>query len=180
MFSSGTTGTPKCIVHGIGGTLLQHVKEHRLHTNIRPKDTVFYFTTCGWMMWNWLVSVLASQACMVLYEGNPTFPGPERLWNLAETENITVFGISAKYIDAIKNSRFEPIYHLDLANLRIILSTGSPLSSDGFEFVYRSIKKNVQLCSISGGTDMYLVCPRLPNSEGNSWTVTNTWTRNAN
>jgi len=154
LYSSGTTGAPKCIVHGSGGTLIQHIKEHRLHTNLRAGDVLFYFTTCGWMMWNWLVSGLASKASLVLYEGNPAYPGPDRLWRLAESEGINVFGTSAKYIDAIRNSGFVPAHQTDLSKLRSILSTGSPLSSDGFAFVYQSIKPDVQLCSISGGTDI--------------------------
>ena len=166
LYSSGTTGAPKCIVHGIGGTLIQHIKEHRLHTNLRAGDTLFYFTTCGWMMWNWLVSGLASQARIVLYEGNPAFPGPDRLWQLAESEQINIFGTSAKYIDAIKNSGYRPAQHVELPALHSILSTGSPLSSDGFAFVYDAIKPDVQLCSISGGTDIVscfvLGCPVQP------------------
>ena len=166
LYSSGTTGAPKCIVHGIGGTLIQHIKEHRLHTNLTTGDTFFYFTTCGWMMWNWLVSGLASRAHILLYDGNPAYPGPDRLWRLAESENISVFGTSAKYIDAIKNSGFLPADNVNLSSLRSILSTGSPLSSDGFAFVYEAIKPDVQLCSISGGTDIVscfvLGCPVQP------------------
>ena len=166
LYSSGTTGAPKCIVHGIGGTLIQHIKEHRLHTNIKAGDRFFYFTTCGWMMWNWLVSGLASKAHILLYEGNPAYPGPDRLWRLAEREKISFFGTSAKYIDSIKNSGFLPIDNVDLCSLRSILSTGSPLSSDGFAFVYEAIKPDVQLCSISGGTDIVscfvLGCPVQP------------------
>ena len=166
LYSSGTTGAPKCIVHGIGGTLIQHIKEHRLHTNVKAGDRLFYFTTCGWMMWNWLVSGLASKAHILLYEGNPAYPGPDRLWRLAEREKISIFGTSAKYIDSIKNSGFLPADNVDLSSLRSILSTGSPLSSDGFAFVYDAIKPDVQLCSISGGTDIVscfvLGCPVEP------------------
>lgn len=154
LYSSGTTGAPKCIVHGAGGTMLQHIKEHRLHSNVKAGDNVFYFTTCGWMMWNWLVSALMMKATIVLYEGNPFFPGPERLWQIAENEKLNVFGTSAKYIDAVSNAGYHPAQSVDLGALRTILSTGSPLSSDGFDFVYKSIKHDVQLCSISGGTDI--------------------------
>ena len=154
LYSSGTTGAPKCIVHGTGGTMLQHIKEYRLHSNVKAGDNVFYFTTCGWMMWNWLVSALMMKATIVLYEGNPFYPGPERLWQMAETEKLTLFGTSAKYIDAVRNAEYYPAQSVDLSPLRTLLSTGSPLSSDGFDFVYQSIKHDVQLCSISGGTDI--------------------------
>ena len=154
LYSSGTTGAPKCIAHGTGGTMLQHIKEYRLHSNVKAGDNVFYFTTCGWMMWNWLVSALMMKATIVLYEGNPFFPGPERLWQMAETEKLTLFGTSAKYIDAVRNAEYYPAQSVDLSPLRTLLSTGSPLSSDGFDFVYQSIKHDVQLCSISGGTDI--------------------------
>ena len=154
LYSSGTTGAPKCIVHGIGGTLLQHVKEGALHANIGASDSVFYFTTCGWMMWNWLVSALAQKAKLVLYEGNPFAPGPERLWQMAEAEGVTLFGTSAKYIDAVRKAGYVPATDCDLSALQTICSTGSPLTSDGFAFVYQSIKEDVHLASISGGTDI--------------------------
>ena len=154
LYSSGTTGAPKCITHGAGGTLLQHVKEHRLHSNVKSGDTIFYFTTCGWMMWNWLVSGLAAEAHIVLYEGNPFYPGPERLWQIACEQKISLFGTSAKYIDAVRKSGISPSEVADLSHLRVICSTGSPLSTDGFDFVYKFIKPDVQLASISGGTDI--------------------------
>lgn len=166
MYSSGTTGAPKCITHGAGGTLIQHLKEHRLHCDTRAGDVVFYFTTCGWMMWNWLVSALAVEAAVVLYEGNPFYPGPERLWQMAAAEKINLFGTSAKYIDATRKSGYLPRKEVDLEQLRVICSTGSPLTTDGFDFVYSSIQPNVQLASISGGTDLIscfvLGCPILP------------------
>ena len=166
MYSSGTTGAPKCITHGAGGTLIQHLKEHRLHCNTRAGDVVFYFTTCGWMMWNWLVSALAVEAAVVLYEGNPFYPGPERLWQMAAAEKINLFGTSAKYIDATRKSGYLPAQEVNLDELRVICSTGSPLTTDGFDFVYASIQPEVQLASISGGTDLIscfvLGCPVLP------------------
>ena len=170
LYSSGTTGVPKCIVHGAGGTLLQHLKEHRLHTDIGPDDTLFYFTTCGWMMWNWLVSGLAAGATLVLYDGNPFHPGPEALWRMAEEEGITVFGTSAKYLAAVEKAGFAPREHFKLEPLRAILSTGSPLMPASFDFVYRDVKPDVQLASISGGTDIVscfaLGCPILPVHRG--------------
>ena len=166
LYSSGTTGAPKCIVHSTGGTLIQHIKEHRLHSDISEKDTLFYFTTCGWMMWNWLVSGLMMQARVIVYEGNPFYPGPERLWQIAEAEKMTLFGTSAKYIDAVRKSGLKPASAFDLSHLRMLCSTGSPLSSEGFGFVYQAIKQDIQLASISGGTDIMgcfvLGCPTKP------------------
>ncbi|WP_370520652.1 acetoacetate--CoA ligase [Thioalkalivibrio sp. XN279] len=170
LYSSGTTGVPKCIVHGAGGTLLQHLKEHRLHTDIGPEDMLFYFTTCGWMMWNWLVSGLAVGATLVLYDGNPFHPGPEALWQMAEEEGITVFGTSAKYLAAVEKAGYAPRAHFRLEPLRAILSTGSPLMPASFDFIYRDVKADVQLASISGGTDIVscfaLGCPVLPVHRG--------------
>ncbi len=166
LYSSGTTGVPKCIVHGAGGTLLQHQKEHVLHTDIGRDDRVFYFTTCGWMMWNWLMSVLATGATIVLYEGSPFHPDPGALWRMAAEERITVFGTSAKFIAATEKAEFRPARSVDLTALRTILSTGSPLLPEGFDFVYREVKADVLLASISGGTDIVscfaLGCPVLP------------------
>ncbi len=162
VYSSGTTGAPKCIVHGAGGTLLQHLKEHRLHVGLGPEDVFFYFTTCGWMMWNWLASGLASGATLVLYDGAPFHPGPAALLDLAQEERITVFGTSAKYIAAIEKAHLAPRETHDLSALRTILSTGSPLSHESFRYVYRDFKRDVCLSSISGGTDI-LSCFALGN-----------------
>ena len=154
LYSSGTTGKPKCICHRSGGVLLQHKKEHQLHCDIREGDNVFYFTTCGWMMWNWLVSVLASKASIVLFDGSPMYKKDDLLLKIAEKEKITLFGISAKYVDALRKSKPTLKYNNKLPKLRTICSTGSPLSNDGFKYVYENIKKNVHLSSISGGTDI--------------------------
>ncbi|HXD21729.1 MAG TPA: acetoacetate--CoA ligase, partial [Gemmatimonadaceae bacterium] len=163
MYSSGTTGLPKCIVHGAGGTLLQHLKEHQLHTAIVPGERVFYFTTCGWMMWNWLVSALASGAALVLYDGSPMPPGaPDALWTMAAEERVSVFGTSAKYIALCEKHGVEPAARAGLGALRLILSTGSPLPPGGYDYVDRAVKPGVRLSSISGGTDI-ISCFALGN-----------------
>lgn len=163
MFSSGTTGVPKCIVHGHGGTLIQHIKEHQLQCDIKAGDNVFYFTTCGWMMWNWLVTVLASEATLILYEGNPFYPDGNRLWDFAEKQKITLFGTAAKYIDALNKADIHPAKTHDLKHLRAITSTGSPLVHESFDYVHQHIKEDVHLASISGGTDI-ISCFVLGNS----------------
>ncbi|HZD51626.1 MAG TPA: acetoacetate--CoA ligase, partial [Woeseiaceae bacterium] len=162
MYSSGTTGVPKCIVHGAGGTLIQHLKEHQLHSDIGPGDRVFYFTTCGWMMWNWLVSALASGATLILYDGAPFFEDGRILWRIAEREGITVFGTSAKYLSALEKAGVRPKDEFELPSLRTILSTGSPLAPASFDFVYDAIAGDVQLSSITGGTDI-ISCFALGN-----------------
>jgi acetoacetyl-CoA synthetase len=168
MYSSGTTGVPKCIVHGAGGTLLQHLKEHRLQSDVKPGDRLFYFTTCGWMMWNWLVSALASEATLMLYDGSP-FAGDNRiLFDYAQDEKIDIFGTSAKYIDACAKLALEPMRTHDLTSVRTVLSTGSPLAPESFDYVYRSVKADVQLASISGGTDI-ISCFALANPIGPVW-----------
>ncbi len=154
MYSSGTTGLPKCMVQSAGGILIHHLKELVLHTDLKRTDTIFYFTTCGWMMWNWLTSSLAVGATLVLYDGNPFHPHPGVLWEMAQDEKITVFGTSAGYIAALQSAGVKPGATYDLAPLRAVLSTGSPLSIEGFEFIYREVKADLQLASISGGTDI--------------------------
>ena len=154
MYSSGTTGLPKSIVHGTGGTLLQHLKELQLHCDLCEQDTIFYFTTCGWMMWNWLVSSLVTGASLVLYDGAPFFPDANAMWKMAEELGITVFGTSAKFIAGSEAAGNKPISTNDLSNVRLILSTGSPLMEENFDYIYRDVKKDVQLASISGGTDI--------------------------
>ena len=166
MYSSGTTGVPKCIVHGAGGTLIQHLKEHRLHCDIGPEDTLFYFTTCGWMMWNWLVSGLASGATLVLYDGSPFADEGRVLLDAIDRERITVFGTSAKFISGIEKAGLKPRESHDLSSVKSILSTGSPLSHESFEYVYRDFKADVLLASIAGGTDIISCfvggCPTRP------------------
>jgi len=162
MFSSGTTGVPKCIVHGHGGTLLQHMKEHVLHTDVRTGDRLFYFTTCGWMMWNWLVSGLAAGATLVLYDGSPFWKDGRILWEMAAREGVTIFGTGAKYISALEKAGVRPRDEFELPGLRAVLSTGSPLAPESFDFVYDAVGDDLQLASISGGTDI-LSCFALGN-----------------
>lgn len=154
MYSSGTTGLPKCMVQSAGGILIHHLKELILHTDLKREDVIFYFTTCGWMMWNWLVSSLAVGATVVLYDGNAFHPNPETLWELAQNEKITIFGTSAGYIAALQNAGVKPGKTYDLTPLKAVLSTGSPLSMEGFEYIYREVKADLQLASIAGGTDL--------------------------
>ena len=168
MYSSGTTGVPKCIVHGAGGTLIQHMKEHQLQSDIKPGDRVFYFTTCGWMMWNWLISALASEATLLLYDGSPFHPDGNVLFDFAAEERCTFFGTSAKFIDACRKAGLRPKDTHDLSALRTIASTGSPLVAEGFDYVYDSIKSDVCLSSISGGTDI-ISCFVLGNPIGPVW-----------
>ncbi|WP_088344944.1 MULTISPECIES: acetoacetate--CoA ligase [Rhodomicrobium] len=166
LFSSGTTGVPKCIVHSAGGILLQHLKEHQLHCGIKPGDKLFYFTTLGWMMWNWTVTGLASGATLLLYDGSPFHPGPEILFDYADAEGMNIFGTSAKYIDALKKAEARPRDTHRLNSVRMMTSTGSPLVAEGFDYVYDAIKPDIQLASVSGGTDLcaclVLGNPNLP------------------
>ncbi|MEZ5563284.1 MAG: acetoacetate--CoA ligase [Gammaproteobacteria bacterium] len=170
LYSSGTTGAPKCIVHGAGGTLLQHLKEHLLHTDLRRSDRLFYFTTCGWMMWNWLVSGLASGATLLLYDGSPAWPDAGALWRMAAEEGVTIFGTSAKYLAGNDKAGLRPGRDFDLHALRTVLSTGSPLAPESFDYVYQHVKADVHLASISGGTDIIscfiLGNPLLPVQRG--------------
>jgi len=154
MYSSGTTGLPKCMVQSAGGVLLHQKKELVLHTDLKEDDIIFYFTTCGWMMWNWLTCSLSVGATLVLYDGNPFHPGPDALWKMAQDEKITVFGTSAGYIEALKNAGVKPGKQFDLSSLKSVLSTGSPLSDENFEFIYNEVKQDLQLASISGGSDL--------------------------
>lgn len=170
MYSSGTTGLPKCMVHGAGGTLIQHLKELILHCDLKREDNIYYFTTCGWMMWNWLVSSLAVGATILLYDGSPFYPEAGAMFQFAEDEKMTIFGTSARYIAAVEKEGLRPKERFDLSSLKTICSTGSPLAEESFRFVYRDIKEDIDLASISGGTDIIscfaLGCPILPVYEG--------------
>lgn len=170
MYSSGTTGLPKCMVHGVGGTLIQHLKELILHVDLKREDKVYYFTTCGWMMWNWLVSGLAVGGTIILFDGSPFYPDAGAIFQLAQDEKMAIFGTSARYIAAVEKDGLKPKEKYDLSSLKAMCSTGSPLSEESFRFVYRDIKQDVDLASISGGTDIIscfaLGCPILPVYEG--------------
>ncbi|MGR5000488.1 acetoacetate--CoA ligase [Vibrio celticus] len=154
LYSSGTTGKPKCIIHSVGGTTINHLKEHQLHCDIKPRDRVFYYTTCGWMMWNWHVSALASGACLVIFDGSPVYPQTNVLWDLAQRANVSLFGTSAKYLEAIEKAELSPIDSHSLPHLRTLCSTGSVLYPEQFDYVYKHIKPDLHLASISGGTDI--------------------------
>ena len=170
MYSSGTTGLPKCMVHGAGGTLLQHLKEHLLHCDLKREDNIYYFTTCGWMMWNWLVSALAVGATVLLYDGSPFYPDAGAIFQLAHDEKMTIFGTSARYIAGVEKAGLKPKEQYDLSALKTMCSTGSPLAEESFRYVYREVKEDLDLASISGGTDIIscfaLGCPILPVYEG--------------
>jgi len=170
LYSSGTTGKPKCIVHSVGGTLIQHIKEHKYHCDMKENDRIMYFTTCGWMMWNWMVTALASKVTLVLYEGSPIFPNPLVLFEIAEKERLSFFGASAKYIDSLNKLKIRPNEKFNFDSLRVFASTGSPLAPKSYDWVYSNIKKDIQLSSISGGTDI-VACfvhgnPCLPVKKG--------------
>ncbi|MBE8576251.1 acetoacetate--CoA ligase [Vibrio sp. OPT18] len=154
LYSSGTTGKPKCIVHSVGGTTVNHLKEHQLHCDVKPNDRVFYYTTCGWMMWNWHVSALASGACLAIFDGSPVYPQPNVLWDLAQRADVSLFGTSAKYLEAIEKAELSPIDNHSLPHLRTLCSTGSVLYPEQFDYVYKHIKQDLHLASISGGTDI--------------------------
>jgi acetoacetyl-CoA synthetase len=168
LYSSGTTGVPKCIVHGAGGTLLQHLKEHQLHVDLKPGARVFYFTTCGWMMWNWLATALASRATIVLYDGSPLIAGSRILFDYADAARMTVFGTSAKFIDSVAKAGLRPRLSHRLGSLKTLLSTGSPLVPEGFDYVYGEVKRDIHLASISGGTDI-ISCFVLGNPTAPVW-----------
>ena len=170
LYSSGTTGKPKCIVHSVGGTLIQHIKEHKYHCDMKENDRIMYFTTCGWMMWNWMVTALATKVTLVLYEGSPIFPNPLVLFEIAEKERLSFFGASAKYIDSLNKLKIRPNEKFNFDSLRVFASTGSPLAPKSYDWVYSNIKKDIQLSSISGGTDI-VACfvhgnPCLPVKKG--------------
>ena len=170
LYSSGTTGKPKCIVHSVGGTLIQHIKEHKYHCDMKENDRIMYFTTCGWMMWNWMVTALATKVTLVLYEGSPIFPNPLVLFEIAEKERLSFFGASAKYIDSLNKLKIRPNEKFNFDSLRVFASTGSPLAPKSYDWVYSNVKKDLQLSSISGGTDI-VACfvhgnPCLPVKKG--------------